>query len=225
MPPATSIAVPTTYLSLAGVLSFLVLLTLWRETKLVPGRMFFPRSFAALAFVISRLLVVVFSGAIVAGPVFPPVVYMALNFACVFLLAYSMHETVRATIQAVQQARGDIDAEDDDSTAEDNAAANRAVLKTLRSHALIWGAVGLLGYWVVPHPGNSGYSVAGLVDATEDPSTEAARKAILDNVLASCGTTVAEANAVQAKHSAGFMTSKPCLKGAIGGAFAKTMKV
>ncbi|UCH83166.1 MAG: enoyl-CoA hydratase/isomerase family protein, partial [Candidatus Latescibacterota bacterium] len=58
-----------------------------------------------------------------------------------------------------------------------------------------------------------------------DPGAEAARLAILNNIQSSCGTTLSEALAVQANHSAGFMNSKECLKGAIGAAYTKTMNV
>jgi enoyl-CoA hydratase/carnithine racemase len=61
--------------------------------------------------------------------------------------------------------------------------------------------------------------------ATDNPAVEAARKAILDNVVASCSATADEALEIQAKHSAGFMKSKACQKGAVGAAFVKTMKV
>jgi enoyl-CoA hydratase/carnithine racemase/3-hydroxyacyl-CoA dehydrogenase len=54
---------------------------------------------------------------------------------------------------------------------------------------------------------------------------EAGRKAILDSIRASCDTTLAEANQVQARHSGGFMPSKACLRGVIGTMFTKTMKI
>jgi enoyl-CoA hydratase/carnithine racemase len=58
-----------------------------------------------------------------------------------------------------------------------------------------------------------------------DASTEAARKAILDSVLSSCGSALSEALDIQARHSAGFMSSKYCQKGRIGAEFKKTMSV
>jgi len=58
-----------------------------------------------------------------------------------------------------------------------------------------------------------------------DAATEAARKAILQNVLSSCGTTISEALDIQAKHSAGFMSGTYCQKGSIGAEYTKTMKV
>jgi len=59
----------------------------------------------------------------------------------------------------------------------------------------------------------------------QDPGIGAARKAILDSVVESCGAPLAEALGIQAKHSAGFMITKPCLKGRIGAEYTKTMKV
>jgi enoyl-CoA hydratase/carnithine racemase/3-hydroxyacyl-CoA dehydrogenase len=58
-----------------------------------------------------------------------------------------------------------------------------------------------------------------------DSGTEAARKAILENVLSSCGSVLSEALDIQARHSAGFMSSKYCRKGRIGAEYTKTMTV
>ena len=60
---------------------------------------------------------------------------------------------------------------------------------------------------------------------SSNPLTEAARKAIVDTIKASCGTTLAQALEVQARHSAGFMVSKECNKGVVGTTAAKTLKV
>lgn len=57
------------------------------------------------------------------------------------------------------------------------------------------------------------------------PGTGAARKAILDTVLGSCGVPLAEALARQAEHSAAFMTSAACKEGRIGAEAAKTLAV
>ena len=61
--------------------------------------------------------------------------------------------------------------------------------------------------------------------SSEDPAAEAAKTAILATVIESTGKKLSEALEVQAKHSAGFMSSKYCQKGAIGSAYTKTMKV
>jgi enoyl-CoA hydratase/carnithine racemase len=67
--------------------------------------------------------------------------------------------------------------------------------------------------------------IPGELPAAGDPAVEAARQAIFNNVHRSCGTTLSEALAVQAHHSAGFMNSKDCLKGTIGAIYQKTMNV
>jgi enoyl-CoA hydratase/carnithine racemase len=67
-------------------------------------------------------------------------------------------------------------------------------------------------------------SQTGLPDAG-NPAVESARKAVLDCIRDSCGSPVAEALDVQARHSAGFMSSKLCRGGVIGAACAKTMNV
>lgn len=58
-----------------------------------------------------------------------------------------------------------------------------------------------------------------------NPATDAARKAIMDCIRESCSSSLTEALAVQAKHSAGFMSSRLCQKGVIGAACAKIMNV
>ncbi len=49
-----------------------------------------------------------------------------------------------------------------------------------------------------------------------DPAADAARKAIFDCIRAACSVPLAEALDVQAKHSAAFMTTDWCRRGAIG---------
>ncbi|MGD8414773.1 MAG: enoyl-CoA hydratase-related protein [Candidatus Latescibacterota bacterium] len=61
--------------------------------------------------------------------------------------------------------------------------------------------------------------------AADDPAGEAAKGAILATITDSCGKKLSEALEVQARHSAGFMSSKWCRKGMIGATYAKTMKV
>jgi len=64
---------------------------------------------------------------------------------------------------------------------------------------------------------------AGELQITGDPATDAARKAIMDCVQASSGTSLADALAVQAKHSAGFMTTRFCKQGRVGAERARTV--
>jgi 3-hydroxyacyl-CoA dehydrogenase len=66
--------------------------------------------------------------------------------------------------------------------------------------------------------------VAGL-PASGSPDTDAARKAILDCVQASCGASLAGALGIQARHSAEFMKTSACKKGRIGAEYARTMVV
>jgi enoyl-CoA hydratase/carnithine racemase len=58
-----------------------------------------------------------------------------------------------------------------------------------------------------------------------DAATEAARKAIFQNVLSSCGAGISDALEIQAKHSAGFMSGSFCQTGSIGTEYKKTMKI
>ncbi|MDA3832562.1 MAG: enoyl-CoA hydratase/isomerase family protein [Spirochaetales bacterium] len=74
---------------------------------------------------------------------------------------------------------------------------------------------------------------AGIVDIPEvgdlsvitDSGMKEARKAIYNNVIASCEADIAEAIAVQARNSAVFMTSKACMYGFVGSDYKKTMLV
>jgi enoyl-CoA hydratase/carnithine racemase/3-hydroxyacyl-CoA dehydrogenase len=58
-----------------------------------------------------------------------------------------------------------------------------------------------------------------------NPSVEAARGAIMSTIQGSCGTPLAEALDVQARHSGDFMVTKYCRKGVVGGEYTKTVKV
>ncbi len=66
--------------------------------------------------------------------------------------------------------------------------------------------------------------VSGLPAASSALMAEG-RKAIMDCILASCRVSLSQALEVQAKHSAGFMTSKSCKKGAIGSAAKKMLDI
>ncbi len=67
-------------------------------------------------------------------------------------------------------------------------------------------------------------NVTGL-ESAGDPGMESARKTILENISSSCEAALPEALVIQATHSAGFMSSQYCRKGAIGAAFTKTTTV
>ena len=63
------------------------------------------------------------------------------------------------------------------------------------------------------------------VSASDNPATEAARKAIMESIRGSCGVPLSEAIDVQAKHSADFTASSFCEEGSIGAAYQKTILV
>jgi enoyl-CoA hydratase/carnithine racemase/3-hydroxyacyl-CoA dehydrogenase len=63
------------------------------------------------------------------------------------------------------------------------------------------------------------------VPASDNPATEAARKAIMDSIRSSCGASLSESLELQAKHSAEFMTTTDCGRGSIGSERTRTMKV
>ncbi|MHC4548078.1 MAG: enoyl-CoA hydratase-related protein [Planctomycetota bacterium] len=68
-------------------------------------------------------------------------------------------------------------------------------------------------------------TAVGDLPEADGPANEATRKAIMDSIRASCGASLAEALATQARHSAEFMTSKACKSGRVGADYQKTMRV
>ena len=64
----------------------------------------------------------------------------------------------------------------------------------------------------------------GLPDSG-NPTIEAARKAILQSILDSCGVPLSEALAIQARHSAEFFRTRACREGSLGAECLKTMSV
>lgn len=98
-------------------------------------------------------------------------------------------------------------------------------------HALSTAWALASGASAVPRRAFSDAALTGLPNTAPDlpvvegPALDAARKAIVDCVHASCGVPVAEAIAVQAKHSAAFMTTSACRKGRVGTEYTKTMAV
>jgi enoyl-CoA hydratase/carnithine racemase len=67
-------------------------------------------------------------------------------------------------------------------------------------------------------------TVTGISDSG-NPALETARKAIHNCIRESCGCPLPEAIEIQAKHSAGFMSSSVCRKGVIGSEAAKVMSI
>ncbi len=63
------------------------------------------------------------------------------------------------------------------------------------------------------------------VSASDNPATEAARKAIMESARDSCSVPLCEALDIQARHSAGFTVTSYCIEGSIGADRARTMLV
>ncbi len=151
----TSPETPTTYMALSAVLAFLVFLTLWREMSSGSTSQFFPRTFGALSFVASRLVVVIFSSAMVAETGGPPMLFMLLNFTCLYLAASCLTT---------------VDEDSDDSGGENSGQTEtnqriRANFNTLRMQAVIYGLIGVSVYIAVPKPALLGFSMAGFTTA------------------------------------------------------------
>jgi enoyl-CoA hydratase/carnithine racemase len=66
--------------------------------------------------------------------------------------------------------------------------------------------------------------VPGLPEADGEMG-RATRSAFVECIQSACGSTLSEALEVQARHSAGFMTSKTCKKGELGNQYTRTMAV
>ncbi len=60
---------------------------------------------------------------------------------------------------------------------------------------------------------------------SDNPATEAARKAIMESIVAACGAPLAEALDIQARHSGAFFATIFCREGAIGTEHQRTMSV
>jgi enoyl-CoA hydratase/carnithine racemase/3-hydroxyacyl-CoA dehydrogenase len=65
---------------------------------------------------------------------------------------------------------------------------------------------------------------AGL-GVSDNPATEAARKAIMQSIRDSCGVPLGEAMEIQARHSGAFFTTPFCRDGSIGVEYQRTMMV
>jgi len=145
----------TTYLSLAAVMSVLVFLSMWRELSSGDGRQFFPRMFAATAFVASRAVVVIFAGALVVTTTEPPLLYIVLNFLALYLAAGSV--LGRSTDDAMMMVAGP------GGTGETD---QRYTLdRSYRFQAAVYALLGALVYVVMPKPEMLGFSVSGFVTA------------------------------------------------------------
>jgi signal transduction histidine kinase/putative methionine-R-sulfoxide reductase with GAF domain len=155
-----AINTPTTYLALGGVLAVLVFLTLWREMATTSTGMFFPRSFAALSFVVSRVLVVIFSAALAERHAPPPLFYVALNFICLYLAAVSMPSYLNHTntgasggarpVSGLGPLREELDSQE---------------IRSLNFQAAVFGIGGAVVYLIVPAAGGFDFTLGGFTGA------------------------------------------------------------
>lgn len=60
---------------------------------------------------------------------------------------------------------------------------------------------------------------------SDNPITEAARKAIMQSIRESCGVPLAEALEIQARHSGGFFATPVCRDGSVGAEYQRAMMV
>jgi len=140
---AANIEAPTTYMALGSVLVVLVFLTLWREMATTNTSKFFPRSIGVLAFVASRVLVIIFTAALVDDHAPPPLLYVFLNLVCLYLAAGAIPDA----IQASQGRTSNVELAPSD---EDG---NRDTRRSLNYQVAIFGLLGALVYIVVPRIG------------------------------------------------------------------------
>jgi signal transduction histidine kinase/HD-GYP domain-containing protein (c-di-GMP phosphodiesterase class II) len=140
---------PTTYLTLSLVLVFLVFLTFWREMSAGSQSQFFTRSIAALSFVGSRLVAVIFTAAMISERSAPPMLYMLLNFACVYLAAICLP----ASASEANAGGADTGGEEEDAR------------QKFRAQTVVFAIAGALVYVVAPKPGFVGFTLAGAANA------------------------------------------------------------
>ena len=138
-----NVEAPTTYMALGAVLAVLVFLTLWREMATTNTSEFFPRSIAALTFVASRVLVIIFTAALVDDHASPPLLYVFLNLVCLYLAAGSIPDAIREAES--WQSDSPFTAPEDDGSRDSRRALNYQVA--------IFGLLGALVYIVVPRVG------------------------------------------------------------------------
>jgi signal transduction histidine kinase/HD-GYP domain-containing protein (c-di-GMP phosphodiesterase class II) len=148
----TANGAPTTYLALSAVLVFLVFLTFWREMSSGSQSQFFTRSFAALSFVGSRLVAVIFTGVIIAERTAPPPLFMLLNFICLYMAAQCLPATGSKPPTGPNHG-DDLDLDED------------AYRRRFRTQTLLFAIAGAVIYLVMPKPGFAVYSLSWLATA------------------------------------------------------------
>jgi signal transduction histidine kinase/HD-GYP domain-containing protein (c-di-GMP phosphodiesterase class II) len=156
----TGVGTPTTYLVVGAVLTALVFLTLWREAVTTNSSQFFSRTLAALSFGTSRITAVLFTSAMLETAAGPPVLYMLLNFVCLYLAARILPE-----LGDVRTPTPDpLDGKDGAGRSEDDAD-NGAAWRAVKYQTAVFGLTAGLVYVVVPQAQSGGVTFLGLVTA------------------------------------------------------------
>jgi signal transduction histidine kinase/HD-GYP domain-containing protein (c-di-GMP phosphodiesterase class II) len=155
----TTNGAPTTYLALSAVLVFLVFLTFWREMSSGSQSQFFTRSFAALSFVGSRLVAVIFTGAMIADRGAPPPLFMLLNFACLYMAAACLPVYRRES-----RTGSGAGAEMSDEDAEHSR-------RGFRTQTMLFAVAGAVIYIIAPKPGIAVFSLSWIATAALGAAT------------------------------------------------------
>lgn len=156
---------PTTYMALSGVLAFLVFMTIWRDAISSGFGSFFSRTFAAIAFLGSRIVAIIFSGSLVSASVAPPALYMILNFICLYLAAGDIPAVSKRYARISKYAK-------DDSLEISEKQRDlrwRTRKRTLNIQALVLALIAAAVYLLSPKPGVNtlnGITAAMLFGAT-----------------------------------------------------------
>jgi signal transduction histidine kinase/response regulator RpfG family c-di-GMP phosphodiesterase len=154
---------PTTYIALFSVLVSVVLLTLWRESITTSSTGFFERTVATLAFITSRIAVVVFTSAMVEEHAGAPFLFVLMNLVCLYLAAECLPrdldaERARKRAPAGTQAR----AEDEEAPP---VRSRYDEWRSARYQALVFGLLGGLAYAIVPQAGGVKFTWLGVLAA------------------------------------------------------------
>jgi hypothetical protein len=143
---------PTTYLALSAVLAFLVFLTFWREMSSGDQTQFFERTFAVISFAGSRVVIVLFTGAMIAERGAPPMLYMLLNLVCLYLTVVCMPGAFRTP--------------DGDARKEHVGVGSIPDIRAFRIQVFLFAVAGAAVYIFAPKPGLGGSTFSGLAAAT-----------------------------------------------------------
>jgi signal transduction histidine kinase/HD-GYP domain-containing protein (c-di-GMP phosphodiesterase class II) len=153
---------PTTYIALFSALVGVVLLTLWRESLTTSSVKFFERTLATLAFITSRIAVVVFTGAIINDHAGAPFLFVLMNLACLYLFAQCLPLALEDEATTGRRAR-----EPEPAPEETEAPVRRRYEDWLsaKHQTLVFGLLGGLVYAVVPQASGVRFTWLGFLTA------------------------------------------------------------